>query len=42
MLQFSKMIMATVTQLELLVHGWKFMKANFSIFPGEHNHQIGT
>jgi hypothetical protein len=28
------------TQQELFSHGLKSMKVNFSIFPGQHNHQI--
>jgi hypothetical protein len=32
--------MPPFTQLELFIHGLKSMTVNFSIFPGQHNHQI--
>jgi hypothetical protein len=38
--QFSKTTMPPFLQLELFSHGLKSMKVNFSIFPGQHNHQI--
>jgi hypothetical protein len=31
---------AHIAQLKLFSHGLKSMKVNFSIFPGQHNHQI--
>jgi hypothetical protein len=31
---------APFTQPEMISHGLKRMKMNFSIFPGQHNHQI--
>jgi hypothetical protein len=37
-MKFSK----TTMQLELFRHGLKSMKVNFSIFPGQHSHQIST
>jgi hypothetical protein len=40
--QFPKKMMLPFIQLELLSHGLKSMKVNFSIFPGQHNHQIST
>jgi hypothetical protein len=36
----SKTTIPPFTQLELFSHGLKFMKANFSIIPGQHNHRI--
>jgi hypothetical protein len=36
----SKTTVPPFTQLELFSHGLKSMKANFNIFPGQHNHQI--
>jgi hypothetical protein len=32
--------MPPFTQLELFSHGFKSMKVNFNIFPGQHNLQI--
>jgi hypothetical protein len=40
MIQLSKMTMPPFTQQELFNHGLKSIKANFKIFPGQHNHQI--
>jgi hypothetical protein len=40
MMQFSDMIMPPFTKLELFSHSLKSMKVNFTIFPGQHNHQI--
>jgi hypothetical protein len=37
-----KIIMPPFTQLELFSHGLKSMKVKFSIFPGQHYHQILT
>jgi hypothetical protein len=42
MMQFPKMTMPPITQLELLSHDLKTMKVNFNIFPGQHNHHIWT
>jgi hypothetical protein len=41
-MQFSKATMPLFTQLELFSHGLKNMMVNFTIFPGQHNHQIRT
>jgi hypothetical protein len=39
-MKVSKTTVPPFTQLELLSHGPKNMKVNFSIFPGQHNYQI--
>jgi hypothetical protein len=39
-MQFSKTPMSPFTQLELFSRGLKNIKANFNIFPGQHNHHI--
>jgi hypothetical protein len=41
-MQFSKSTMPPFTQLKLFNHGLKSMKANFNIFPSQHNHHIST
>jgi hypothetical protein len=40
MMQFSKTTVSQFTQLKLLTHVLKSMEVNFTIFPGQHNHQI--
>jgi hypothetical protein len=40
MMQFYNMTVPPFTQLELFNGGLRSMKVNFSIFPGQHNHQI--
>jgi hypothetical protein len=41
-MQFSKTTMPPFVQLELFSHGFNSMKVNFSIFSGQHTHQILT
>jgi hypothetical protein len=40
--QFSKTTVPIFTQLELFSHSSKNVKVNFSIFPGQHIHQVWT
>jgi hypothetical protein len=42
MMQFSTTTTPQITQLEPFCNGFKSMTVNFSIFPGQHGHHIGT